>query len=340
MIRNPNDIQDGAKKIRMLIAGYPGIGKSTLALSAPRPLHIDCDFGIDRIEPRYRMPYIQPRSYDEILNDLKPENLKDFETLVFDTAGKLITLMGLWAIKQNPKYGQRDGSLSLKGYGFVGREFVRLMDYCFYELKKNIVVVFHATEEKDGDNTRLRIKVEGQTKNNVWEPMDLGGFVEMYGNDRTIGFSNCEKYFAKGTRGIHGVYKIPALGPGSPNDFLTKLFEEYNSKAAEELQQFKDSQLSEAEKTAKRIKELEAQNAAYAAERQQNEWRAQVSKETGVPASLLHGDSLEAMSANAKAIDQYAHPKPKGMPNQGKTPDGKAAGADERAWANDLFSNL
>lgn len=165
----------------------------------------------------------------------KPENLKDFETLVFDTAGKLITLMGLWAIKQNPKYGQRDGSLSLKGYGFVGREFVRLMDYCFYELKKNIVVVFHATEEKDGDNTRLRIKVEGQTKNNVWEPMDLGGFVEMYGNDRTIGFSNCEKYFAKGTRGIHGIYKIPALTPGSQNDFLTKLFEEYNSKAAEEV---------------------------------------------------------------------------------------------------------
>ena len=65
--------------------------------------------------------------------------------------------------------------------------------------------------------------------------MDLGGFVEMYGNDRTIGFSNCERYFAKGTRGIHGVYKIPALGPGSQNDFLTKLFEEYNSKAAEEV---------------------------------------------------------------------------------------------------------
>lgn len=113
-----------------------------------------------------------------------------------------------------------------------------------------------------------------------------------------------------------------------------------NSKAAEELQQFKDSQLSEAEKAAKRIKELEAANAAYEAERQQNEWKAQVSKETGVPASLLHGDTLEAMTANAKAIDQYAHPKPKGMPHQGKTPDGKAAGADERAWADDLFSNL
>lgn len=139
----------------------------------------------------------------------------------------------------------------------------------------------------------------------------------------------------------------PATGdpadPGEDIDWKAKFEEQRakdNSKAAEELQQFKDSQLSEAEKDAKRIKELEAANAAYEAERQQNEWRAQVSKETGVPASLLHGDTLEAMTANAKAIDQYAHPKPKGMPNQGKTPDGKAAGADERAWADDLFSNL
>lgn len=234
MIRNPNDIQESEKKIRMLIAGYPGIGKSTLALSAPNPLHIDVDFGIDRIEPRYRKAYIQPCSYDEILEDLTPENLTEFDTLVFDTGGKLISLMSLWAIKQNPKYGQRDGSLSLKGYGFVGKEFIRLMDYCFYELKKHIVIVFHAIEEKDGENTRLRLKVEGQTKNNVWEPMDLGGFVEIYGKDRTIGFSNCERYFAKGTRGIHGIMKIPELNPNSSNDFLTKLFNQYNAKAAEE----------------------------------------------------------------------------------------------------------
>ena len=237
MIRNPNEIQEGAKKIRMLIAGYPGIGKSTLALSAPRPLHIDVDFGIDRIEPRYRKPYIQPKSYDEILEDLTPLNVKDFDTLVFDTGGKLISLMSQWAIKKDAKYGQRDGSLSLKGYGFIGREFQRLMDYCFYELDKHIVVVFHAIEEKDGDNTRLRIKVEGQTKNNVWEPMDLGGFVEIQGNNRTIGFSNCERYFAKGTRGIHGVWQVPELGSDKPNDFLTRLFAQYNALSAAEVAQ-------------------------------------------------------------------------------------------------------
>lgn len=267
MIRNPNEIQDGAKKIRILIAGYPGIGKSTLALSAPNPLHIDVDFGIDRIEPRYRKPYIQPASYDEILEDLKPETVKDFDSLVFDTGGKLISLIGLWAIKKDAKNGKRDGSLSLQGYGAVGREFQRLMDYCFYELKKHIVIVFHAIEDKDGDNTRLRIKVEGQTKNNVWEPMDLGGFVEIYGNDRTIGFSNCERYFAKGTRGISGILKIPALNEKTPNDFLTKLFEQYNALSAEEVErnakekESYEAAMAQGQEIIAKIKDAESANA-------------------------------------------------------------------------------
>ena len=275
MIRNPNEIQEGAKKIRMLIAGYPGIGKSTLALSAPRPLHIDVDFGIDRIEPRYRKPYIQPKSYDEILEDLTPLNVKDFDTLVFDTGGKLISLMSQWAIKKDVKYGQRDGSLSLKGYGFIGREFQRLMDYCFYELDKHIVVVFHAIEEKDGDNTRLRIKVEGQTKNNVWEPMDLGGFVEIQGNNRTIGFSNCERYFAKGTRGIHGVWQVPELGPDKPNDFLTRLFAQYNALSAAEV--------------AKNVEEQEAYEAAMAEGQE-------------IVAGITDADSATAAMSKIKAV--------------------------------------
>ena len=276
MIRNPNEIQEGAKKIRMLIAGYPGIGKSTLALSAPRPLHIDVDFGIDRVEPRYRKPYIQPKSYDEILEDLTPLNVKDFDTLVFDTGGKLISLMSQWAIKKDVKYGQRDGSLSLKGYGFIGREFQRLMDYCFYELDKHIVVVFHAIEEKDGDNTRLRIKVEGQTKNNVWEPMDLGGFVEIQGNNRTIGFSNCERYFAKGTRGIHGVWQVPELGPDKPNDFLTRLFAQYNALSAAEV--------------AQNAEEQEAYEAAMAEGRE-------------IVAGITDADSANAAMSKIKAVN-------------------------------------
>ncbi|KFI56579.1 heavy metal transporter [Bifidobacterium callitrichos] len=113
-----------------------------------------------------------------------------------------------------------------------------------------------------------------------------------------------------------------------------------NSDAAAELEKLKESQMSDAEKTAKRIRDLEARNAAYEAEKQQNEWKTQVSKETGVPADLLHGDTLDDMKAYAKALDQWAHPKPKGMPNQGKTPSTPASGTEERSWANSLFANI
>lgn len=314
MIRNPNDIRDGEKRIRMLIAGYPGIGKSTLGLSAPRPLHIDVDFGIDRIEPCYRKPYIQPKSYDEILADLVPMNLQDFDTLVFDTGGKLISLMGLWATKKDPQYRQRDGSLSLKGYGFVGKEFVRLMDYCFYELQKNIVIIFHATEEKDGDSTRLWIKVEGQTKNNVWGPMDLGGFVEICGNDRTIGLSNCERYFAKGTRGIHGIRTIPALSPSSPNDFLTRLFAEYNAISAQEAEKNAADQ-------AAYEKAMEEGRAIIAEVKDADTANAAMSRFKAISHALTSQKELSAMwNENAaahcltfdKAAGQYTKAQPEG----------------------------
>ena len=35
MIKKPNEIANDVTRIRILIAGYPGIGKTTLALSSP-----------------------------------------------------------------------------------------------------------------------------------------------------------------------------------------------------------------------------------------------------------------------------------------------------------------
>ena len=235
MIKKPNEVVANTKKIRLLIAGFPGIGKTTLALSAPKPLHIDVDRGVDRVQAKNRCDFIQPETYEGLLEDLNSD-LSDYETLVFDTGGKLLDLMKPYVIRQDSKNGQKDGqTLSIKGYGAVGKEFQRLMDYAFYQLNKNVVVIFHAKEEKDGDATKLRILVEGSTKDNVWQPMDLGGFMEMYNNKRTIGFSNCERYFAKGTHGIQGIIELPNLDdPSVPNDFLTKLFKQVNQNILDE----------------------------------------------------------------------------------------------------------
>ena len=239
MIKKPNELISENQKIRMLIAGYPGIGKTTLALSAPKPLLIDVDLGINRVMASARKDFIQPNNYEELLEDLKGD-LSDYETLVIDTGGKLLELMKNYVIKNDVKNAKKDGSLSLQGYGAVAREFSRFMDNCYYNLRKNIVIVFHAVEEKDEEQTKLRILVEGSTKNTVWQNVEIGGFMEIIGKKKTIGFDNCERYFAKASFGIKGVMEVPELDGTKSNDFLTKLFQLANNNIKKEAVFFEE----------------------------------------------------------------------------------------------------
>ena len=237
MIKKPAEMINTENRFRVLIAGYPGIGKTTLGLSAPKPLLIDVDFGINRTMASVRKDYIQPESYDELLNDLKGD-LSEYETIVVDTGGKLLDLMKAYVIKNDIKNAKKDGTLSLQGYGAVGREFTRFMNYIYFDLRKHCVIIFHAVEEKQDEETKLRILVEGSTKNTVWQNVELGGFIEMRGDKKVIGFNNCERYFAKSSFGIKGNYTIPELDGNVPNDFLTKLFEQANKNIQEESKVF------------------------------------------------------------------------------------------------------
>lgn len=239
MIKKPAEMINETNKFRVLIAGYPGIGKTTLGLSAPKPLLIDVDFGINRVMASARKDYIQPESYQELLNDLKGD-LSDYETIVIDTGGKLLELMKAYVIKNDIKNAKKDGTLSLQGYGAVGREFTRFMNYIYFDLRKHCVIIFHAVEEKQDEETKLRILVEGSTKNTVWQNVELGGFIEMRGNKKTIGFDNCERYFAKSSFGIKGNHIIPELDGNMPNDFLTKLFDQANKNIQEESKIFEE----------------------------------------------------------------------------------------------------
>ena len=239
MIKKPAEMMNETSKFRVLIAGYPGIGKTTLGLSAPKPLLIDVDFGINRTMASVRKDYIQPESYEELLNDLKGD-LSDYETIVIDTGGKLLELMKAYVIKNDIKNAKKDGTLSLQGYGAVGRDITRYMNYIYFELRKDCVIIFHAVEENQEEETKLRILVEGSTKNTVWQNVELGGFIEMRGDKKVIGFNNCERYFAKSSFGIKGNYTIPELNGTQQNDFLTKLFEQANKNIQEESKIFEE----------------------------------------------------------------------------------------------------
>lgn len=64
MIKKPNEMTFTDKKFSMILYGAPGVGKTTLALSAPDPILIDFDRGVSRVkayhrEDNYRMQYIR-----------------------------------------------------------------------------------------------------------------------------------------------------------------------------------------------------------------------------------------------------------------------------------------
>ena len=55
LIRKPSEL-NVQTKIKALIYGQAGTGKSTLALSAPKPLMLDFDGGVHRVNYAHQSP--------------------------------------------------------------------------------------------------------------------------------------------------------------------------------------------------------------------------------------------------------------------------------------------
>lgn len=236
MIIQPEQMTFTDKTFSMIIYGSPGVGKSTLALSAPDPVLIDYDNGIARVHSYHRKATIKCATYEEVLKDLQSPAMAQFKTVIIDTGGSFVTYLQDWAMRSNPAVNrQKNGAISLKGFGAVKAEFQRFTNFVRDTLHKNIIYVFHSQETNDKDgNPMQRLLCEGAVKNIVWQPCDFGGYVQMIGDQRTIAFSPTQEYFAKGCFGIEGIRVIPTVGPTDSNDFITRLFDEARHNIEEE----------------------------------------------------------------------------------------------------------
>lgn len=234
MITRPESMLFNDKKFSVLLYGPPGVGKTTMALSAPNPLIIDFDRGMSRVKAQHRKAAIFCRTYEEVLKDLESPEIKDFQTIIVDTGGSFVSFLQDWAMRTNPSANkQRNGAISQKGFGAVKSEFIRFTNYVKDVLNKNIIFIFHSQEQYDKDgNPQQRLMCEGSAKNIVWTPCDFGGYIQMVGEQRVISFAPEQEFFAKGCHGINGKYTIPQLGQNDANDFLTKLFERAKSNIA------------------------------------------------------------------------------------------------------------
>lgn len=226
MIIKPEEMDFSAQRFSAIIYGSPGVGKTTLALSAPDPILLDFDRGISRVRAEHRKPTSVCSTYEEVLADINSPEMRDFQTIVIDTGGSFITFLKDWAMRVKGAQQKNGEFNTLKGYGIVKNEFARFTEDIKTRLNKNIIYVFHSVEGNDKDgNPVQRLMCEGSTKNTVWTPCDFGGYVQMIGDQRYICFTPEQEFFAKGCHGIVGRRQIPAL-TDCKNDFMTRLFDE------------------------------------------------------------------------------------------------------------------
>ena len=234
MIVKPENMDFSNENFTMILYGSPGVGKTTLALSSPNPLLIDFDHGMRRVNANHRKDSIFCATYEEVLKDIQSPEARDYETIVVDTGGSFGTYLQDWAMRTNPAVNrQKNGAISLKGYGAVKAEAIRFTNFVRDTLHKNLIYVFHSQENADKDgNATQRLLSEGAFKNIVWNYCDFGGFVQMIGTQRAVFFTPEQEFFAKGCHGIKGRMDVPELGPATPNDFITNIFEKAKANIA------------------------------------------------------------------------------------------------------------
>ena len=248
LLTKPEDLKQNVK-FKGLIYGQPGIGKSTLALSAPNPVVIDADNGMNRVEPHLRVPSLQVSSYAQILELLNSEELEPFGTIVFDTIGAVLEFMEPYLIKQNPKNAKSDGTLALQGYKARKAAFnalVRLTN----DKGKNVLFVAHETEKTDGESKCIRPDIPGSSGADIIKILDFVGYMEAKGAKRTISFAPTEKYYAKNSLQLDEVLIVPDTKNGNVfiSEKIVKMTKDRLSEQAKLREQY-NSIIKEAQQT-------------------------------------------------------------------------------------------
>lgn len=173
--------------------GPPGLGKTSTAFTADKPLLLDFDKGSYRAKNRGDV--VQITSWPDVV-DITADDLKAYKTVVVDTAGRALDVLATQVAALDPKNRRKDGALSQQGYGALKSTFTTWTKMV-RSFGLDVVLVCHSEEQKDGDEFKERLDVTGGSKSEIYKSSDVMGRVSMFNGQRMLNLSPSDAAFGK-----------------------------------------------------------------------------------------------------------------------------------------------
>jgi hypothetical protein len=200
-----------------MVFGQPGIGKSSLGYSMKDVLTLDFDKGAHRAANRKDTLVVD--SWKDI-EDLmaSPEELAQYAALTVDTVGRCLDVLTSHLAKNDPKKFP-GGVPGLQGWGALKNHF-RQWIAALRGLGKDVLLIAHDKEDKDGDTRIVRPDIAGGSYAEVMKVADFVGYMQMSGKDRVLDFNPTDRWIGKNPAGWTP-FRVPPVAKAQ--DFMADL---------------------------------------------------------------------------------------------------------------------
>ncbi len=202
-----------------MIFGQPGIFKTSLGYSCKDPLLLDFDKGAHRAVNR-RDTLVIDAWKDVVELTADQSALDPYATIVVDTTGRCLDIIVADIAATDPKKAP-GGNPTLQGYGLLKTRF-RAWTAQLRTLGKDVLLIAHDKEDKDGDTRVVRPDITGGSYGEVMKVADFVAYGYMRGKDRILDFNPTDRWIGKNPGGW-APFTVPA--PGKAQSFMAELFD-------------------------------------------------------------------------------------------------------------------
>jgi len=200
-IINTTDAQ-ARPKVIMCVYGNGGVGKTTFASTAPKPLLVDCENGSKYFGLRgIKMDVAKINEWGDMQGLFEVAKSGQYETIILDPIGELMEKLKRYMISKGDKKNvMADGSPTMAGWGWL-KDTMRSTLKILRDSGVHLILVAHVDEKEIEGQLIKRPKVMTKLSEEIIALVDIVGYMEvvMVEGDakRIIRVQPSEKYEAK-----------------------------------------------------------------------------------------------------------------------------------------------